>query len=139
MLWNIRKTVKAAPYLRAYVPEHPGANRHGYVQYHRAVMENHLGRLLRDDEVVHHLDGNPHHNDIGNLVVLNPSDHAAIHARPSHYVELTCKYCGRKFMRRRNQVITKMKYGQRDFYCDRTCMAKHFGRGRVKGNTKKVA
>lgn len=46
---------------------------------HRHVMSEHLGRALRSDEVVHHLDGNPINNDISNLQLMNQSDHIALH------------------------------------------------------------
>ena len=53
-MWNIEKIVKKGDYLYAVVKEHPKATKHGYVLLHRVVMENHLNRLLNEDEVVHH-------------------------------------------------------------------------------------
>lgn len=38
-----------------------------YVLEHRYVMEQHLGRYLTPDEVVHHIDENPSNNKIANL------------------------------------------------------------------------
>ena len=49
--------------------------------YHRFVMEQHLGRHLTKDEVVHHIDGNPKNNSIDNLVVLSRSEHTKIHRK----------------------------------------------------------
>lgn len=51
--------------------DHPHANKHGYVQEHRLVVEEHLGRFLLPSEVVHHKDGNHANNDISNLEVFS--------------------------------------------------------------------
>lgn len=49
-------------------PGHPYGTKHGcYVAVHRLVMEQHLGRYLKPNEVVHHIDGNPANNTIENL------------------------------------------------------------------------
>ena len=44
-------------------------------------MENHLGRLLDENEIVHHKDGNKKNNDVSNLEVMTASEHASCHAR----------------------------------------------------------
>ena len=49
------------------MPEHPQANRHGYVREHRFLMEQKLGRYLTRKEVVDHIDGDPSNNDLANL------------------------------------------------------------------------
>lgn len=58
-------------YLFRLVPNHPYANSAGYVQEHRLVIEEHLGRFLLPTEVVHHKDGNRLNNDISNLEVFS--------------------------------------------------------------------
>ena len=50
-----------------------------YEREHRVVMEEHLGRLLTDNEVVHHIDGNVANNAIDNLTVYSQSEHASYH------------------------------------------------------------
>ena len=52
-------------------PDHPQANQAGYVQEHRLVVEEHLGRYLLPTEVVHHIDGNPANNSIENLELFS--------------------------------------------------------------------
>ena len=47
---------------------------------HRIVAEKKLGRYLRSDEVVHHIDGNKTNNSPDNLIVLSNEDHATLHA-----------------------------------------------------------
>lgn len=55
------------------------AKLHG-VHVHRIVAERKLGRRLRPDEVVHHIDGDRRNNDPENIVVLrNQGDHARLH------------------------------------------------------------
>ena len=43
------------------------AEGYAYVLEHRYVMARHLGRPLRDDETVHHKDGDRQHNKLANL------------------------------------------------------------------------
>jgi DNA-binding transcriptional regulator YiaG len=42
-------------------------------------MVKYLGRPLADDEVVHHRDGDPFHNGLGNLQVLTRKEHRKLH------------------------------------------------------------
>ena len=47
---------------------------------HRVVMASVLGRELRDDEIVHHRDGDKSNNDPRNLEIMSQAKHASIHA-----------------------------------------------------------
>lgn len=47
--------------------------------YHRYIMEQYLGRKLRVDEVVHHIDGDKQNNTLENLQVVSRSEHSRIH------------------------------------------------------------
>ena len=49
-------------------------------RHHRDVVEEQLGRKLRSDEVVHHVNGDRGNNDPENLLVVNGSEHARLHA-----------------------------------------------------------
>jgi len=50
-----------------------------YKQEHRIVMENHLGRKIVSEEIVHHIDGNGKNNDIDNLQLMDRPEHGRIH------------------------------------------------------------
>jgi len=68
-------------YIEVSCPDHPNSNSGGYIFQHRLVMEQHLGRLLTEDEVIHHINSNKRDNRIENLIVLTCSEHQAIHAK----------------------------------------------------------
>jgi hypothetical protein len=54
----------------------PNVKGHYWVKEHRLIVAQHLGRPLRSDESVHHIDGNRQNNDINNLQ-LRSSYHGA--------------------------------------------------------------
>ena len=72
-----RKTLNTG-YIAIYYPEHPFNNKN-YVLEHRLLMENHLGRYLNPEEVVHHLNENKTCNKIWNLFLCSVSEHTIIH------------------------------------------------------------
>lgn len=72
---------------------------------HRVVMENHLGRLLEKNEIVHHLDEDKHnrmHSSTGRTIV-----------------ELVCPCCGKTFSRELRAVHGGMSF------CSRSCNGKY--------------
>lgn len=50
-----------------------------YIKEHRLVMEHVLGRQLRADEVVHHINGVRHDNRPENLQVMTQAEHLRLH------------------------------------------------------------
>lgn len=110
--WNIEKVVSKGDYYYAVVPTHPNKTKHNYVLLHRVIMENHLGRVLNKNEVVHHKDGNKKNNDISNLQLLTNSEHSKLHALEKGKIlcELKCPNCKTFFIRERRKThIIKKK------------------------------
>ena len=77
--WKGGRIVRKGGYVLVYCPNHPRAIKN-YVYEHQLVMEEYMGRYLRNGEVVHHIDGNKHNNDISNLLLMTESDHTKLHA-----------------------------------------------------------
>lgn len=51
----------------------------GIRREHRIIMEKHIGRRLKPDEIVHHIDYNKTNNSIDNLTIMNRSEHLKLH------------------------------------------------------------
>ncbi len=72
--------IKRKDYIYIWSPNHPYTNNDNYIAEHRLVMETHLGRYLKPEEKVHHLDGDVTNNKIENLYLfLNKSKHTTYH------------------------------------------------------------
>lgn len=106
-------------YIYVRVDNHPSATSTGYVYEHRFVMEQHLGRFLREGEVVHHRNHDRHDNRLENLELTTHSEHARHHGREASeaaLVDLVCPHCKSEFRRRAGQVGA----GKLTF-CTRSC------------------
>lgn len=120
-MWVIEKVVSKGDYNYAVVKDHPNSIDYGYVLEHRVVMENHLGRLLEPDEVVHHLNHNKKDNRVENLEVMKASEHGYHHSmdRLRKYVEFNCVCCGVVFSREHS--LTRLVKGGKWTTCSRSC------------------
>jgi ribosomal protein L37E len=80
---NKKTRVMSQGYRLIYKPEHPDSMKNknwlGYIYEHRIVAEKFMGRRLRENEVVHHLDGNCSNNRTENLIVLEQGQHTKLH------------------------------------------------------------
>lgn len=119
MINHITKIVKKGDYLYAVVKGHPMATKNNYVLLHRALVENHLGRYLTREEVVHHKDGNKKNNSIDNLQVMSAKSHGLLHKKPRKYVKLLCPGCGVIFDRPYNK--THLYREGRATFCSKVC------------------
>lgn len=84
-------------------PNHPFCKGNGYIFEHRWVVEQHIGRYLKVNEIIHHINGIKNDNRLENLVITNNTEHC--HKYDAHHPGV-------------NRI------------CDiPQCKKKHFGRG----------
>ena len=85
--WNGGIMHHTEGYILILKPEHPFCTKNGYVFEHRLVMEKHLGRYLKQKEVIHHINGNRSDNRIENLQLTNKKDHTSKHHKGIKFTE----------------------------------------------------
>ena len=76
----VGRTVDKDGYVLVHVKGHPNARKHcNWILEHRLVMEEHLGRYLLPDEVVHHRNGRKDDNRLINLQLFQSNgEHLAV-------------------------------------------------------------
>lgn len=80
-------------YYAVYYPAHHRAHVDGCVYEHILIAEQKIGRLLKDSEVVHHIDFNGLNNNPDNLLVLqNTSEHTKLHNYIKNNIPYIIKY-----------------------------------------------
>lgn len=77
---------------------------------HRILMEEHIGRKLDKNEIVHHKNGNIFNNNLDNLEIMTTVEHSRLHttermSKPSEKEKVSRFFTGRK---RSKEFIEKM-------------------------------
>lgn len=114
-------------YRLIYEPEHKRAmtneNWKGFVYEHILVAEKYLNRKIRDEEVVHHLDGNRSNNRRENLLVLEHSQHGKLH----FWLETGAPFLKKNGMQGLNSGKSKIVEPEFCKSCGRTLQEKQIG------------
>lgn len=123
-MFEILSTCKGGGYRYCRTsPPHPKQNAKGLYPLHRVLMENKIGRLLEDEEEVHHKDEDKTHDDIDNLEIKTTSEHARHHHPEVELVELHCR-CGKTFNLKPHQARLRQKRSVNGPSCSRQCAGK---------------
>lgn len=109
--WKGGRRKHSSGYIEVLTPNHPFCMRGGYIFEHRYVMEQHLGRYLTTDEVVHHKNGNKSDNRIENLELMTKSKHMQ-HHMTIDMSDRICSECGSDTTK-----LVRTKYGWKSNWC----------------------
>jgi hypothetical protein len=139
-MWNIQKVISKGDYNYVLCPEHPKATKNGYVLEHRIVIENYLGRVLNDNEIVHHKNHNKKDNRLENLEVMNNREHNRKHGllQGRQWVTLKCPQCGKIFEKKKNQTHLQRHSKYNCTCCSNSCRGKFFSNIQYHGLTDKL-
>ncbi len=80
-LANKKESIIREGYIYLLLPEHPHTTKQGYIAEHRYIMEWKLCRLLKPNEIVHHINHKRNDNRIKNLLLMNNSLHRSLHVK----------------------------------------------------------
>ncbi len=95
--------------------------------YPRILMEQKLGRPLKPEEDVHHMDENPLNNDINNLEIRIHGEHQSMHASKYFDTIEVCIVCGKLFTYDKKQWSDFFNTGKRKpryLTCSKSCAGK---------------
>lgn len=113
--------MKNGNYELIIAPEYyPGIKyRKRYAYEHVIVWWKYYGKLPEKNMIIHHKNGNYRDNKIENLELMTRSDHTKHHYKPPPIVEIICKYCNKLFKLELRKYKSRIKSGQKNFFCCR--------------------
>lgn len=123
--WKGGRRILRSGYVVIYMPSYHRLTQRYYVFEHIYVMEQHLGRWLKPDEIVHHINGDRQNNRIENLTLFeNHSQHMGMHndTRRVDHTNTVCFWCGgrsvhgRKWYLHNNVYICNACYHKKEHH-----------------------
>lgn len=103
-------------------------NKAHIISYPRILVEEKLGRPLKPDEDIHHIDGNPDNNDINNLEVIMHGEHQREHSTKYFNTVEMCIICGTAFIMegyKWSRIFNDLKRNRiRYLTCSKSCAGK---------------
>ena len=115
--------IKRGKYIYIKKWDHPNCGKQGYVAEHRLVMENHIGRYLTSNEVVHHKNHDESDNRIENLELCESAGKHMQKYHPEALIKASKNCIGRE----------PWNKGKKNVYSEETKKAMGKGKEHLKG------
>lgn len=99
------------------------------ISYPKYLIEVSIGRHLKSDEQIHHIDGDFTNNDLNNLKIVKLGDHQRLHC-PEQYTnqEDVCVWCNNSFIMTKQHIKSrreKRAIGRPGPFCSRHCKSSY--------------
>lgn len=95
------------------------------MSYPKWIMSQKLGKELKIDDTVDHIDRDFSNNITKNLQVLPRSRHAYLDVKRAVTLELHCPWCNRTFIAARRTYNRAIRLGRAGLFCSRVCAGKY--------------
>ena len=95
------------------------------ISYPKYLVEQRLGITLKDNETIHHINGNYTDDRPENLLVIDRSKHVSSHQTKTPDTEIICIMCGEKAYKRANHLRHNRKQGKVGPFCGRQCAGRY--------------
>lgn len=98
------------------------------VSYPKYLVECSIGRYLKENETIDHLDEDFTNNDLSNLSIKDRVDHVVEDAIRSKGEHCICLWCGSDIFlvgKKLSTAVTNRKRGKSGPFCSRSCSGKY--------------
>lgn len=95
------------------------------ISWPKWLMEQHLGRLLTDEETVDHVDRDFTNDDLSNLRVIPRGQHVKEDARRVKPITIVCVWCGKSAEKSGRDLDGNARKGKAGPFCGRSCAGQY--------------